>query len=69
MKNGNIRKIIILATLFATAGCTSIPAQSGYKSTGRPILSAEEAQSMINVTVTSVAPAEESDELIAAVDY
>jgi hypothetical protein len=69
MNKGNVRKIMFLAALLAAGGCSSVPVQSGFKPTGRPILSAEDALSMITVTVTSVAPAEESDELIAAVDY
>ncbi len=50
MNKGNILKIITLATLLATGACSSVPTQSGYEPTGRPILSAEDAQSLIHVT-------------------
>lgn len=69
MNNGNVRKIIILAALLATGGCSSVPMQNGYQATGRPILSAEDAQSMIHVTVTSVPADKDSEALVAANDY
>ena len=69
MNKGNVRKIIFLAALLAAGGCSSVPAQSGFESIGRPILSAKEAQSMITVTVTTPPPAPENEELVAATDY
>lgn len=69
MNKGHVRKIIMLAALLATGGCSSVPPQSSLEATGRPILSAEEAQSMIKVTVTSLPRAKERDELVAATDY
>ena len=69
MNKENVRKIIMLAALLAAGGCGSIPAQSGLESTGRPILSAEEAQSMIKITVTTLPSEEQNDDLIAANDY
>lgn len=68
MNKENVRKIIMLAVLLAAGGCSNIPAQSGLEPAGRPILSAEEAQAMIKVTVTTLPSAEQNDELIAAND-
>lgn len=68
MNIDNVRKIIILTALLAAGGCSSVPAQSSYKATGQPILSAADAESMISVTVTSLAPVEDSEELVAAID-
>ena len=68
MNKENVQKIIILTALLAAGGCSSVPAQSGYKAAGQPILSAEDAQSMINVTVTTLAPVEEQDLIVAVTE-
>ncbi len=69
MNKENVRKIIILTALLAAGGCSSVPAQSGYKAAGQPILSAEDAQSMINITVTPLPANEDDEDFVAAVDY
>jgi len=55
--------------LLAAGGCSNVPAQTGFGPAGTPILSAEDGQSMITVTVTTLPPAPENDELVAATDY
>ncbi len=54
MNKEKFKKIIVLAVVAALAGCSNIPAQPA---TDGGILSAEELQSMIQVTVTETVAA------------
>ena len=54
MNKEKLSKIIVLAVVAAMAGCSNIPAQPA---TDGGILSAEELQSMIQVTVTETVAA------------
>jgi len=51
-------KIIVLSAISVLTGCSSIQTQPTKVAANRPILSAAQAQSMIRVTVTSLAPIE-----------
>ncbi|MDJ0793019.1 MAG: hypothetical protein QNI98_02160 [Woeseiaceae bacterium] len=61
MNKGTIRIWMLLAVLFAAGGCASNPAS--YTS-GNSILSAADAERMINVTVTPST----TDSLVAALN-
>ena len=54
-----IYKIIVLSTLTALTGCGGMQAQPATTASNGAILSAEDLQSMIQVTVTQLAPEEE----------
>jgi len=58
MKNGIYSKIMMLGAVLVLAGCGTIPAQpAATVSADDAILSAEELQSMIQVTVTQTVAA------------
>ena len=45
-------KIIVLAAICSMAGCSGVETRHAFEAKDRPILSAEQARSMIKVTVT-----------------
>lgn len=51
--------IMMLVAITALTGCGSIGTQYVAEAMDRPIMSAEDAQSMVQVTVTQLAPVEE----------
>jgi hypothetical protein len=53
-----IRIIMMLSVVIALSACTGIETQHAVEAKDRPILSAEQAQAMIRVTVISLAPPE-----------
>ena len=66
MNKEKLSKIIVLAVVAALAGCSNIPAQPA---TDGGILSSSELESMIQVTVTKLPPAEKEEHIVAAIDY
>ena len=53
-----IRKIMMLSVAIALSACAGIETQHALEAKDRSILSAEQAQAMIRVTVISLAPPE-----------
>ena len=66
MDTGLICKIIALAAILGMSGCSSVETRQAFQAEGRPILSAEQARSMIQVTVTPLPPVENRNTIIAA---
>lgn len=66
MENLNVSKIMLLAVFLGAGGCSSVPLQSGFEAEQRPILSAEQAETMIQVTVTTLPSAETQSTIVAA---
>ena len=68
MKKRIISKIMVLSAILGLGGCaTSEPMQS-VNNDQQPILSATEAQSMIQVSVRTLPPAAEHEQIVAAID-
>ena len=66
MNANNYCKIMLLAAMLALGGCAGNAAQPMLATnTGAPILSAEQARSMISVTVSALPPGETPDTLVA----
>ncbi|MGI9201993.1 MAG: hypothetical protein ACR2QL_13100 [Woeseiaceae bacterium] len=61
MNTRNIFTIIVLGVLTTLTGCGGMQAQPATTASNGAILSAEDLQSMIQVTVTQLAPEEEQD--------
>lgn len=61
-----INKIILLASIFCMSACSSVESRHAFQAEDRPILSAEQARSMIQVTVTPLSPVENRSTIIAA---
>ena len=66
MNAGIIKKIIALAAITSVCGCSSVATRYAQDAGQPPILSAEQTASMIKVTVTTVAPAENQESIVAA---
>lgn len=68
MKQEFYNKIIALGVLLAAGGCSSIATQNEHVAAERPILSAADAQAMIQVTVTILPPIDAAESIVAAAD-
>ena len=66
MKANNYFKIIVLTAMIALGGCAGNAPQPMTLTSDRPILSAEQAQTMIQVTVTTRQAAEPRKTVVAA---
>jgi predicted small lipoprotein YifL len=58
--------IMMLVVVTALTGCGSVGTQYVAEAMDRPIMSADEAQSMVQITVTQLGPEEDQEIIVAA---